>query len=148
MIIIKFLIVIIVIIIIIVIIVAIITITITTYIHYYHQYINSQDFEQKLDDTFKLNESREMILESNILELLIERDTLKSIQNDQNKQYEEIRSNCIQTLENKKNILSDDGLMIVSNEEEQSSGSIVMQENDLMQKGKNALLRYLDIMLL
>jgi DNA integrity scanning protein DisA with diadenylate cyclase activity len=84
-----------------------------------------------------------MILESNILELLIERDTLKSIQNIQNiqnKKNEEIDSNHIQASESNKNILLHDGLMIMSNEEEESSGSIVKQENDLIQKGKNALL--------
>lgn len=92
-----------------------------------------------------------MILESNILELLIERDTLKSIQNDQNDQNKEngdIDSNYIQTSESNKIILLHDGLIIVSNEEEESSGSIVMQENDLIQRGKNALLLYCYIMIL
>jgi primase-polymerase (primpol)-like protein len=73
---------------------------------------------------------------------LIERDTLKSIQNIQNiqnKENEEIDSNCIQTSESNKNVLLHDEQMIMSNEEEERSGSIVMLENDLMQKGKNAL---------
>lgn len=74
-----------------------------------------------------------MILESNILELLIERDALNSIQNNENKK---IDSNIILTSENNNNnSLLVDEQIILSNKVEKSSKSIEKQVNSLILGG-------------
>ena len=77
-----------------------------------------------------------MILESNILELLIERDTLKINGFDNHKEPDK---NVNYTLEIHRNVILVDEPALISKEVEECSGSANKQKNSFSQKGKNNL---------